>query len=94
MEIFAQDRVSRFIVKHTNAQTALDAWLDVVERSVWRTPQEIKERYPSADFLAGNRVIFNIKGNHYRLVVQINYRRGTVLIQWIGTHAEYDKETF
>lgn len=94
MKVYAQGLLTRFSHKHANAGEALDAWLVVIERSTWRTPQEIKEHYPSADFLANNRVIFNIKGNHFRLVVKINYRAGTALIEWIGTHAEYDKQTF
>ncbi|MDD2863960.1 MAG: type II toxin-antitoxin system HigB family toxin [Methylococcales bacterium] len=57
-------------------------------------PQDIKNRYSSADFLAENRVIFDIKGNHYRLVVKVRYQGGIVVIEWVGTHAEYDKQDF
>lgn len=53
-----------------------------------------RRRYPSASFLAENRVIFNIKGNTYRMVVKAKYQNGIVLIEWIGTHAEYDKQDF
>ncbi|CAD7855214.1 MAG: hypothetical protein [Olavius algarvensis Gamma 1 endosymbiont] len=60
----------------------------------WRTPQDIKNRYRSVDFLTGNRVIFNLKGNHYRLVVRVRYQNGMVVIEWVGTHAEYDKKRF
>jgi mRNA interferase HigB len=57
-------------------------------------PQDIKNRYRSADFLADNRVIFNIKGNHYRLVVRVKYQNGIAVIEWVGTHSEYDKQRF
>ncbi len=57
----------------------------------WRTPQDILDHYRSADILPGNRVVFNIKGNQYRLVVKIHYNTGIVYIRFVGTHAEYDK---
>ena len=94
MRVYAKDKLFRFCLKHVNARGAFVAWLGVIERSNWRTPQEVKERYSSADFLANNRVIFNIKGNHYRVVVQMDYWKGTAMVQWIGTHAQYNKQTF
>jgi len=69
----------------------LKSWYQEAERSQWRTPNEIKAEYPSASILAENRVVFNIKGNTYRLIVKINYDYGAVWIRFIGTHAEYDK---
>ena len=79
---------------HADVRGQLEAWRDEVEREAWQTPQDIKRRYKSADFLADNRVIFNIKGNSYRLVVQVRYRGGIVVIEWVGTHAEYSKRKF
>ena len=69
----------------------MKSWYQEAERSQWRTPNEIKAEYPSASILAENRVVFNIKGNTYRLIVKINYDYGAVWIRFIGTHAEYDK---
>ena len=60
----------------------------------WRSPKDIKLRYPHASFLAGDRVIFNIKGRSYRLVVIVRYVNKAVLIEWVGTHAEYNKKNF
>ena len=57
----------------------------------WERPQEILARYPTADILPGNRVVFNIRGNHYRLIVKIHYNTGIVYIRFVGTHAEYDR---
>lgn len=65
-----------------------------VEYSTWLSPQDIKDKYASVDFLSGNRAIFNIKGNAYRLVVAVRYRNGLVVIDWVGTHAEYSKQNF
>lgn len=76
--------------KHPDAEQALKAWAEEVGKAEWPTPQAIKTRYPSASFIAGNRVVFNIKGNRYRLIVAIAYRLGVVYIKFIGTHAEYD----
>lgn len=94
MKVLGRDKLLNFSQKHANAKKALNAWLDEAERSTWQTPQDIKDRYRSADFLSDNRVIFDIKGNSYRLVVKIRYQNGIVIIEWVGTHAEYDKMSF
>ena len=80
--------------KHNQAKPAVDAWFDEASRAHWVTPQDIKNRFSSADFLAENRVIFNIKYNHYRLVVKVRYQNGIVVIEWVGTRADYDKQRF
>ncbi len=94
MKVIGSDELSKFYKKHNQAKSALDSWYAEAERAVWKTPQDIKDRYGSADFLADNRVIFNIKGNHYRLVVKVRYQNGIVAIEWVGTHKEYNKKTF
>lgn len=94
MVVVGIDKLVSFSQKHANAEKALKTWLKSVELSQWKTPQDIKNSYRSADFLADNRVIFNIKGNHYRLVVKVRYVNGIVKIEWVGTHAEYDKQQF
>jgi len=94
MKVLGRDKLVSFGKKHTNAKKALDVWFDEASRAAWKTPQDIKAQYRSADFLADNRVIFNIKGNHYRLVIKVRYQNGIAVIEWIGTHAEYDKQKF
>jgi mRNA interferase HigB len=96
MKVLGRNKLIKFSKKHANVKTALDAWFEEVSKPEcrWRTSHDIKAPYPSADFLANNRVIFNIKGNHYRLVVKVGYQSGIVVIEWVGTHAEYDKQTF
>lgn len=96
MKVLGRNLLTEFSAKHANAKAALDAWFNEAqaENSQWKTPQDIKNRHRSADFLSDNRVIFNIKGNHYRLVVKVRYQQGIVRIEWVGTHAEYDKKRF
>ncbi len=79
---------------HADARGQLEAWQSDVERQNWRSPQDIKQRYRTADFLSDNRVIFDIKGNKHRLLVQVRYQNGLVVVQWVGTHAEYSKKKF
>lgn len=79
---------------HADARSALDAWRTEVEAARWESTHDVKERFATASFLADNRIIFNIKGNSYRLVVKVRFSNGIVLIEWGGTHAEYDKKNF
>lgn len=94
MKVVGADKIEYYALKHANSKSALESWLAEAKQAKWTQPQDIKNRYRSADFLSGNRVIFNIKGNHHRLVVKVRYQHGIVMIDWIGTHAEYDKKKF
>ena len=87
MKVLGRDKLLKFSRKHANIKNALDAWFDEAEDAEWNTPQDIKDRYSSADFLSDNRVIFNIKGNHYRLVVKVRYQNGIAVVEWVGTHS-------
>ena len=79
---------------HEDARGALNAWRSEVEGAHWSDPQDVKNRFSTAGFLGARRVIFNINGNSYRLVVKVLFRNGIVFIEWGGTHAEYDKKNF
>lgn len=94
MQLLGLITLDAFKRSHADSRGPLDAWQSDVERAEWTGPQDVKNRYPSASLLADNRVIFNIKGNTYRLVVKARYQNGIVLIEWVGTHAEYDKQNF
>lgn len=94
MQLIGLIKLDHFKRSHADVRGALDAWQLDVERAEWSEPQDIKRRYPSASFLSDNRVIFNIKGNNYRLVIKVKYQNGIALIEWIGTHAAYDKQSF
>lgn len=91
MRIIAKKTLRLFWIKHVDCEQALKSWYDEVKDEVWIAPNDIKKKYPSASILKENRVVFNIKGNGYRLIVKINYSYKIVLIRFIGTHAEYDQ---
>ncbi len=91
MRVVGRGTLEAFYRKHTDAKTWIESWLAEVEGAQWRTPQAIKDRYASVSFLAGNRVIFNVKGNEYRMEVTVAYQTGVVVVQWIGTHRDYDE---
>jgi len=73
------------------ARSQYEAWLAIVTRAEWRNPEEVKTSYPKASILKAGRVVFNIKGNDYRLVARVQYQPGAMAIRFFGTHAEYDK---
>lgn len=72
-------------------KAALQAWFDEVRRARWVNPAEVKRHYASASVVSADRIVFNIKGNDYRLVVSVDFEKSIVWIKWIGTHAEYDR---
>jgi mRNA interferase HigB len=90
MRIVAKKNLLAFYTTHAAARQSLLAWHEEAAKAVWATPQDIKDGYASASFVGRNRVVFNIKGNAYRLIVAVAYRIGVVYIKFIGTHAEYD----
>jgi len=91
MRIIARKTLVDYWTNHPSAKNQLEARFKETELSNWENPSDIKKRYPSASFLADNRVCFNIAGNSFRLIVKINYKFHMVYIRFIGTYAEYDK---
>ena len=91
MRIISRKRLRDFWTHHPDAQPSLEAWYADVKQADWKTPTDIKNLYRNASFVANNRVVFNIKGNKYRLVVAVQYEYGIVYIRFLGTHPEYDK---
>ena len=91
MRIIARRTLREFWERHPEAQLALEAWYDDARRATWRTPNDIRQVYANASIIAGNRVVFNIRGNHYRLEVAMHYQFGIVYIRFVGTHREYDQ---
>jgi mRNA interferase HigB len=94
MTLVGQDKIDAFVRRNTQARKPTQAWVAEVKNAQWKTPQDIKNRYRSADFLKNNRVIFDIKGNSYRLLVKVAYQTAIVFVEWIGTHGQYDKRKF
>lgn len=91
MNVISKRTLVQFYEKNPTAKIALEVWHADVRKSEWESPDQIKRLYASASFLHDNRVVFNIKGNEYRLIVHIDYKRKIVRIKFIGTHCEYDK---
>ena len=91
MNIISKRTLIDFYKQHTQAKSALEVWHSDTRKSIWSSPADIKKLNSSASFLSDNRVVFNIKGNDYRLIVHIDYPRKIVRVKFIGTHAEYDK---
>jgi mRNA interferase HigB len=91
LRIISKKILREFWEKHFDSQQQLKSWFQECNKASWKSPKDIKKEYPSASFLANNRVVFNIKGNTYRLIVRINYDYSMIWIRFIGTHAEYDK---
>jgi mRNA interferase HigB len=80
-----------FWEQHPDAQQALQAWYRDAKQATWKTPADIKNVYRNASIVGNNRVVFNIRGNQYRLAVGVNYTSGIIYIRFIGTHQDYDK---
>lgn len=91
MRVIALRSLREFWEGHPDAEQALRAWYHDVREAAWRTPTEIKAVYRSASIIGNNRVMFNIKGNQYRIVVAIHYQFGVVYLRLVGTHQEYDR---
>ena len=91
MRIIARKALREFWGKHPDAEQALRAWYHDVKRARWSSPADIKAVYRTASIVSDNRVVFNIKGNQYRIVVAVQYQFGIVYLRFVGTHQEYDR---
>jgi len=89
--VLAKSTLRDFWGKHKDSEQYLKTWYKTAMDSDWNSPRDIKIAYSSASFLLNDRVVFTIKGNHYRLMVRFNYKRSWAFIRFIGTHAEYDR---
>jgi mRNA interferase HigB len=90
MHLVSIPTLLKFIATHPTAKQSVLAWFDEVKRAQWRQPADIKAQYATASILMNRRVVFNLKGNDYRLVVAVAYNVGFVYIKFIGTHSDYD----
>lgn len=91
MRIIARRTLREYWKRHPPAEQPLKAWFREAAGSDWESPKDVKRRYRHASILRGNRVVFNIGGNKYRLVVQINYEFKIIYVRFIGSHGAYDK---
>ena len=91
MRVISRKPLREFAIKHPPAKAPLDAWFAETCRADWASFADVRAAYRHADVVAGNRVIFNIGGNKYRLIAKVAYRCRTIYVRFVGTHAEYDK---
>lgn len=90
MNVVARRTLVNFWTKHPASQGPLEAWFSAARAATWKTPQDIRDQFGSADSLADNRVVFNIGGNNYRLTARVSYTFKQVMVKFVGTHREYD----
>lgn len=97
MRIIARRTLRDFVATQSSRhdrpalKAALDAWFEEVKRARWETTSDVKRLYATASVVSADRIVFNIKGNDYRLVVAVDFENGIVWIKWIGTHRDYDR---
>jgi mRNA interferase HigB len=97
MIVMGTDAVESYFADHAGhrgikaGRSQYGAWLDIVTRAEWLNPEDVKASYPKASILKAGRVVFNIKGNDYRLIVRVQYQASVLMIRFFGTHAEYDE---
>lgn len=93
MRVIAKSTLVKFwqVPGQQDAQTPLEIWHDIATKANWKTPQDVKNQIGTASICGNNRVVFNIGGNKYRLVVEMQYRAGIAWVKFVGTHARYDE---
>lgn len=91
MRVIAKRTLRDFWIKHADAEQSLKSWYQEITNAEWASFNELKMDYPNASIVNGKRVVFNIKGNRYRLVAKFNFDYRLCFIRFVGTHAEYDK---
>jgi len=91
MRVIAKRTLREFWNKHADSKQPLKSWFHEAGNAQWKSPNDLKKDYPSASILIDNRVVFNIKGNKFRLIVRINYEFQIIWIRFIGSHVDYDK---
>ncbi len=91
MLVIGREIIEKFLKRHTDLTQQADVWWAEAVAAHWRRPSDIKAKYATASFLSDNRVLFNLKGNHYRLLVQVHFESSVVLILKIGTHEQYSR---
>jgi mRNA interferase HigB len=91
MRIIFRKTLREFWERHPDVRQQVQAWYADTRHALWRSPSDIKAAYRNASFVGKDRVVFNLKGNDYRLVVAIRYDHGIVFIRFVGTHQEYDR---
>jgi mRNA interferase HigB len=89
--VFSKNTLRNFWVTHPDSEQYLKTWYDIAISSDWKTPADVKQTYINASILKDSRIVFNIRGNSYRLLAKFNFKKQWIFVRFIGTHAEYDK---
>lgn len=89
--IFSKNTLRNFWATHPDSEQYLKTWYDTAMSSDWKTPADVKQTYINASILKDSRIVFNIRGNSYRLLAKFNFKKQWIFVRFIGTHAEYDK---
>jgi mRNA interferase HigB len=90
MRVISKSALNRFIASHPDSENALLTWYSFVSAARWNTPTDLRNDYATASFLPDHRVVFNIRGNNYRLVTMVFFEAQRVYIRFVGTHEAYD----
>ncbi|MFD3002678.1 type II toxin-antitoxin system HigB family toxin [Pontibacter toksunensis] len=91
MNVMSLKKLREFYEEHADSEAALTTWYKVAVKAEWKDLNALKNDFPSADLVGDSRVVFNIKGNHYRIVARVSFQYKSMMIKFVGTHAEYDK---
>jgi mRNA interferase HigB len=91
MHVISRPKLIDFWEKHSDSEVPLSVWFKKVRQAQWNGINDLKRDFPTADYVGNNRVVFDIKGNHYRIIVLVFFDGQKVYIRFVGTHAEYDK---
>ena len=89
--IFAKSTLREYWERHPDSEQYLKTWYDTAMNTEWKSPNEVKKTYGNASILKDSRIVFNIKGNSYRLVTKFNFEKQWIFIRFIGTHEEYNR---
>lgn len=90
MRIISRSSLAKFWEKYPDSEQPLKAWYDEAKNAAWKTPNDLKRQFHNVSLISGKRVVFNIKGNDYRLITDMEFNIGLIFIVWIGTHKQYD----
>ncbi|AKQ47463.1 hypothetical protein TH63_03265 [Rufibacter radiotolerans] len=91
MNVISLKKIKEYYTQNAGAKLPLTSWYKTTKHAEWKDLNALKKDFPSADLVKDGRVVFNIKGNHYRLVARVSFQYKSIMVKWIGTHAEYDK---
>lgn len=89
--IFSKSTLREYWEKHPETEQYLKTWYDTAMNANWKHPNDVKQTYATASILKNERIVFNIKGNSFRLIVKLNFEKQWIFVRFIGTHSEYDK---